>query len=178
MSLPVIATLLIIGVTIYQYNKIAKLKLLVSEGWSGIDVHLRERHDLIPNLVAVVKEYASHERTLLEDVTKSRGTNNKGELEQLESTISAGIGSILAIAEDYPDLKAGENFNDLSDQLVKIEDKIQFARRYYNGTVRNYNIAIKSFPGNIIANLFSFNQEAFFTVETSLRKENLDVTLD
>jgi len=141
----------------------------VEEGWSGIDVQLKRRANLIPNLIETVKGYMGHERELLEKVTELRSkamkAENVGEKARLEGELSRSLVNVLAVAENYPDLKANQNFLDLQEQLAKIEDEIQMARRYYNGTVRNLNIKIESFPSNIVANIFHFTKAEFFEIE-------------
>jgi len=170
-ALVVIFILLILGVLWFVriYNSLVRLKNLVEEGWSGIDVQLKRRADLIPNLIETVKGYMGHERELLEKVTELRSKAMKaekvGEKAKLEGELSRSLVNVLAVAENYPDLKANQNFLDLQEQLAKIEDEIQMARRYYNGTVRNLNIKIESFPSNIVANLFHFTKAEFFEVE-------------
>ena len=170
-ALVVIFILLILGVLwfVIIYNSLVRLKNLVEEGWSGIDVQLKRRADLIPNLIETVKGYMGHERELLEKVTELRSKAMKaekvGEKAKLEGELSRSLVNVLAVAENYPDLKANQNFLDLQEQLAKIEDEIQMARRYYNGTVRNLNIKIESFPSNIVANLFHFTKAEFFEVE-------------
>jgi LemA protein len=152
-----------------SYNGLVRLRNLVEEGWSGIDVQLKRRANLIPNLIETVKGYMGHERELLEKVTELRSKAMKaekvGEKARLEGELSRSLVNVLAVAENYPDLKANQNFLDLQEQLAKIEDEIQMARRYYNGTVRNLNIKIESFPSNIVANLFHFTKAEFFEVE-------------
>jgi len=170
-ALVVIFILLILGVLwfVIIYNSLVRLKNLVEEGWSGIDVQLKRRADLIPNLIETVKGYMGHERELLEKVTELRSKAMKaekvGEKAKQEGELSRSLVNVLAVAENYPDLKANQNFLDLQEQLAKIEDEIQMARRYYNGTVRNLNIKIESFPSNIVANLFHFTKAEFFEVE-------------
>ncbi len=157
------------GWLMISYNSLVRLRNLVEEGWSGIDVQLKRRADLIPNLIETVKGYMTHERELLEKVTtlrsKAMKAENIGEKARLEGELSRSLMNVLAVAEGYPDLKANQNFLDLQNQLAKIEDEIQMARRYYNGTVRNLNIKIESFPSNIVANLFHFNKADFFEIE-------------
>ena len=154
---------------IVLYNRLVRLRNMVGEGWSGIDVQLKRRANLIPNLVETVKGYMGHERDLLEKVTEllsqSMKTGNLSEKQQAESALSGGLARLFAVAEGYPELKANQNFQDLQKQLSDIEDQIQLARRYYNGTVRNLNIAIESFPGNLVAERFAFQTAEFFEIE-------------
>ncbi|MCB2147241.1 MAG: LemA family protein [Deltaproteobacteria bacterium] len=156
-------------VLVVLYNRLVRLRNMVREGWSGIDVQLKRRANLIPNLVETVKGYMGHERDLLEKVTELRSrslkTGDLSEKQQVESRLTGGLARLFAVAEGYPELKANQNFQDLQQQLAEIEDQIQLARRYYNGTVRNLNIAIESFPGNLVAGWFAFQTADFFEIE-------------
>ncbi len=160
---------------IVTYNSFIKGKNLIKEAWSGIDVQLKRRYNLIPNLVETVKGYSSHEKNLFENITNLRSQtiklNNLGEKAKTESELSGMLKNLFAVAEGYPDLKASQNFLDLQKQLSEIEEQIQYARRYYNGTVRNYNIRVESIPSNIIAAIFSFKQEPFFEITLVTEKE-------
>ena len=151
------------------YNKLVRGKHLVAEGWSGIDVQLKRRTDLIPNLLESVKGYMKHERELLSEVTKLRAesmqTKDVHAKSQVENALSRSLANLFAVAENYPDLKANQNFLDLQRQLGEVEDQIQMSRRYYNGTVRNFNILIESFPSNLVARQFNFIQAEFFEIE-------------
>jgi LemA protein len=151
------------------YNKLVRNKNLVAEGWSGIDVQLKRRTDLIPNLLESVKGYMKHERELLSEVTRLRAKSLKitdvPAKSQVENALSRSLANLFAVAENYPDLKANQNFLDLQRQLGEIEDQIQMSRRYYNGTVRNFNILIESFPSNLVAKQFNFSQANFFELE-------------
>jgi LemA protein len=153
------------------YNRLVKNKNHVDEGWSGIETQLKRRSNLIPNLVETVKGYATHEREALEAVTRLRNQtmsiNDVGERGQKEGELTAALGRLFAVAEAYPDLKANENFIGLQDDLSETEDQIQLARRYYNGTVRDMNILVESFPSNIIANNFSFSKAKFFEIDNA-----------
>lgn len=135
------------------YNKLVRGKHLVAEGWSGIDVQLKRRANLIPNLLESVKGYMKHERELLSEVTRLRAesmqTKDVTAKSKVENALSRSLASLFAVAENYPDLKANQNFLDLQRQLGDVEDQSQMSRRYYNGTVRNFNILIESFPSNI-----------------------------
>lgn len=163
------------------YNRLVRLKNMAREGWSGIDVQLKRRSSLIPSLVETVKGYMGHERGLLTEITdlrsKSLQTEKIGEKGTIETALSRSLGNVLAVAEGYPDLKASHNFMELQKELVDIEDQIQMARRYYNGTVRNLNIAIESFPSNLVANLFRFVQAEFFAIEDEAERKVPHVTL-
>lgn len=151
---------------IYAYNNFVTLKNLVAEGWSGIDVQLRRRADLVPNLVETVKGYAAHEDKIFRDLAELRAKSIQGgnvaETSAAAQAMSAALGRLFAIAEAYPELKADANFRDLQDKLAGIEDELQLSRRYYNGAVRNLNTAVESFPGNVIANFFKFTKAEFF----------------
>ena len=154
---------------IVLYNRLVRLRNMVREGWSGIDVQLKRRANLIPNLVETVKGYMGHERDLLEKVTELRSRSMQagdlGEKQRVESALTGGLARLFAVAEGYPELKANQNFQDLQKQLSDVEDQIQLARRYYNGTVRNFNTAIESFPGNLVAGWFAFQPAEFFEIE-------------
>ncbi len=160
---------LILAGTIILYNRLIRLRNMVMEGWSGIDVQLKRRASLIPNLVETVKGYMAHERSLLTKIadlrSRSLQTEKVGEKGEIEIALSKSLGSLIALAEGYPDLKASQNFLEFQKELIDIEDQIQMARRYYNGTVRNLNTAVESFPNNIIAKLFTFVQAEFFAID-------------
>lgn len=151
------------------YNKLIKLRNMKEEGWSGIDVQLKRRSNLIPNLLESVKGYMGHERSVLEKVTelrtKSMNANSVDAKIAAESALTRSLGKLFAVAENYPDLKANQNFIDLQQQLSELEDEIQMARRYYNGTVRNLNVGIETFPNSIVAGMFNFEQGEFFEIE-------------
>ncbi|HOP40951.1 MAG TPA: LemA family protein [Geobacteraceae bacterium] len=161
--------LIFISVIALIYNRLVRLRNMVREGWSGIDVQLTRRAALIPNLVETVRGYMEHERNLLFEIadlrSRSLRTQKVGEKGEIETALSRSLGSLMAVAEGYPDLKASENFLALQKELADIEDQIQMARRYYNGTVRNLNIAVESFPSNLVAGLFAFFQAEFFALE-------------
>lgn len=158
------------------YNLFIKGKNLIKEAFSGIDVQLKRRYDLIPNLLETVKGYASHEKELFEKIadlrSRSISSSNIQEKANTESQLSGMLKNLFAVAEAYPELKANQNFLDLQKQLSEIEDQIQLARRYYNGTVRNYNTRVESIPSNFVANIFGFKEEEFFEVELATEKEN------
>jgi len=160
---------LLATILIVLYNRLVRLRNMVREGWSGIDVQLKRRANLIPNLVETVKGYLGHERELLEKVTALRSQSlqggSPGKQQTLAQALTGGLARLLAVAENYPELKADRNFQDLQQQLADIEDQIQMARRYYNGTVRNFNTAIESFPGNLVAGRFAFGPADFFEIE-------------
>jgi LemA protein len=165
--LGVVGLLAVGGVAIY--NKLVRNKNLVAEGWSGIDVQLKRRHDLIPNLIEAVKGYMGHERGVLEKVTELRAqslkTQGVGDKARVEGALGAALGNLFAVAENYPDLKASQNFIQLQQSLADIEEQIQLARRYYNGAARNLNILIGSFPSNLVAQNFGFAPVEYFEIE-------------
>jgi len=149
------------------YNSMVKRKNHVEDGWSGIDVQLKRRHNLIPNLVETVKKYASHEKEVMETVTKLRNVsaNTKETSANQEQLISNALSGLMVQVEAYPELKADANFRDLQKQLSDLETEIQYARRYFNGAVREYNTLIQSFPAVLIAQKFGFNQAEFFELD-------------
>lgn len=152
------------------YNGLVRMRNMVQEAWSGIDVQLKRRTDLIPNLVSTVKGYAAHEKGTLEEVIRLRGVAQNaqgvGETAQAQGLLGAALGKLFALAENYPDLKANANFAQLQASLGEIEEQVQLARRYYNGAVRNLNIAVESFPSNLIAGRFGFEKAEFFELES------------
>ena len=160
---------------LYAYNALVKNKNLVAEGWSGIDVQLRRRADLVPNLVETVKGYASHEDKLFRDLAELRAKSIAGGSVSDQSAVgqamSAALGRLFAIAEAYPELKADANFRDLQDKLAGVEDEIQMSRRYYNGAVRNLNTMIESVPSNFVANSFGFTKAEFFEIGDPAARE-------
>lgn len=161
------------------YNRLVKKRNHVEDGWSGIDVQLKRRHDLIPNIVNVVKKYAEHEQETLEKVINLRnaaqGSHTPGKQSQDEQKLSQALSGLMVQVEAYPDLKANTNFIDLQQQLQKIEDDIQYARRYYNGAVREYNTAVQSFPSSVIANKYNFLEAEFFELDKPSDAENPEV---
>lgn len=154
---------------ISAYNGLVRKRNLVREGWSGVEVQLKRRANLIPNLVETVKGYMGHERGVLEEVTKLRNrslaTQGPEEQGRAESRLSGVLGNIFALAENYPELKASTNFLELQGSLSQVEEQIQLARRYYNGAVRALNNAVESFPNNLIAAPLGFAQAEFFELE-------------
>ena len=170
--LGVVVVLLLGAVTIY--NKLVTNKNMVAEGWSGIDVQLKRRNDLIPNLIETVKGYMGHERGVLDQVTelrtKSQAAQSVGDKAKVEGAMGAALANLFAVAENYPDLKASQNFMDLQKSLADIEDQVQLARRYYNGTARNFNILIQSFPSNLMASAFGFTTVEYFEIEDAAER--------
>lgn len=171
--------LILLGVIIlwfvFTYNRLVTLKNRAKEAWADIDVQLKRRYNLIPNLVETVKGYASHERELFERVTQARakamGVQDLKEKGEAENMLSNTLKSLFAVAENYPNLRASENFQKLQDELTDAEDKIQSARRFYNGNVRDFNIKIESFPDNIVASLFGFKKMDFFEIKEPETRE-------
>lgn len=175
---------------IFAYNNFVKLTQRTKEAWADIDVQLKRRYDLIPNLIETVKGYAAHERGVFEEVTNARAKATQVHVdpsnitaEQItamagaESALGASLGKLLAVAEAYPDLKANQNFAQLQTELTDTENKIQAARRFYNGNVRDLKIALQSFPSNIVGNTFNFKEEQFFELaEGSEEREPVKVS--
>ena len=165
-----VAVLIAIGLyAIVVFNRLIRARNLVREGWSGIDVQLVRRSDLIPNLVETVKGYAGHERTLFAEIAQKRtqalNTTGVSSRAAAEQELQASVRRMLAVAEAYPELKASQNFLELQKQLAELEDQLQLARRYYNGTVRDYNIGIQSFPDLLLARAFGFREEPYFETD-------------
>ena len=167
--LGVVVVLLLWAVSLY--NKLVTNKNLVAEGWSGIDVQLKRRNDLIPNLIETVKGYMGHERGVLDQVTelrtKSQAAQGVADKARVEGAMGAALANLFAVAENYPDLKASQNFMELQKSLADIEDQVQLARRYYNGAARNFNILIQSFPSNLMAGAFHFTPVEYFEIEAA-----------
>ena len=151
------------------YNKLVSLRNTAQSSWSDIDVHLKKRYDLVPNLVETVKGYASHEKTVFEKVTEARSmatrASSPAEKARTENVFLDTLKSLFAVAEAYPELKANANFIQLQSQLKELEDNIESARRYYNAVVRDFNTLIESFPSNMVASSFRFQKEEFFGLE-------------
>ena len=170
-----VIALIIVGILavflIYIYNSLVRAKTRVDEAWSDITVQLKRRLDLIPNLIETVKGYAKHEKTIMEEVTKTRAEamNAQGpkETAKAENMLEGALKSLFAVSENYPDLKADQNFKALQDELVDTEDKIQASRRFYNGSARDLNIKIKTFPNIIFAGALGFKEYEFFEVDDS-----------
>ncbi len=163
----VFLTVFLLGVT--QYNRLVRSRQMAQEGLSGIDVQLKRRADLIPNLLETVKGYMGHERQVLEKVTELRvrslQAGSVAEKGQVEGLLSRALGNLFAVAENYPDLKASQNFIELQKSLADIEEQLQLSRRYYNGAARNLNILVDSFPSNIVARMFGFTSVEYFELE-------------
>ena len=157
------------------YNGLIRMRNLTKEAWSGIDVQLKRRHDLVGNLVNSVKGYLTHEKEILTKVAEMRAMAGQAQgvaqTAQAESGLSQALGRLFAVMENYPNLKGNENVMHLQNQLVSLEDELQMARRYYNGNVREMNTVIESFPSNIIANTFHFEQAEFFELDSAEERE-------
>lgn len=177
--IPIAAVAVLAGWLMAVYNGLIKLKNQVDEGWSDIDVQLKRRHDLIPNLIETVKGYAKHEKELFENVTKARSEamNAKApeDVAKAENALMGTLKSLFAVAENYPALKANENFAKLQDELTDTENKIQASRRFYNGVVRDFNIKIEVFPNNLVSKMFGFIKREFFEIENAEERKNVEV---
>ena len=167
-----VVAIFLYGVTIY--NRLVKLRTMVEEAWSSIDVMLKKRHDLIPNLVETVKGYATHERETFESVTRARNAavnaNGLQEKEAAEKNLNQAMMNLNAVAEQYPDLKANANFMQLQAEISALEGDIEKSRRYYNGTVRENNILVETFPSSIVANQYKFTKSPFFELENGAER--------
>ncbi|MBS3143251.1 LemA family protein [Candidatus Woesearchaeota archaeon] len=173
--------LIILGVIILYiivaYNSLIVLRTRISNAWSQIDVQLKRRYDLIPNLISTVKGYVKHEKTVLNELTKARSNLIKGSMEskaRASNQITDALKSVFAVAENYPQLKANENFKLLQEELSGTESKIAYARQFYNDSVMSFNIKVQRFPTSIIANAFNFKEKEFFKAEGK-EKENIKV---
>lgn len=158
--------------TVLVFNRLVRARNQQAEAWAGIDVQLRKRHDLVPPLVAAVRAYAAHESGVLVGVTeaRSRAERDPNRTDGAERDLTLGLRGLLALAEAYPNLKADENFRQLAEQLVAVEDDLQYARRYYNGSVRDFRNLAQCFPNNLAASLFGFEPGAFFEVESAAER--------
>ncbi len=165
---------------VWAYNRLVRLRNQVDEAWAGIDVQLQRRYELVPNLVATVKGYVKHESGVLERVTRLRKNPQMAmdERASQESGLSRSIGRLFALAEDYPKLKASEGFRQLHSSLVDIEDHLQYARRYFNGSVRDNNNLAEGFPALFIARLFGFQSAVFFEIELASQRLAPDVDME
>jgi LemA protein len=164
----VVVVILLLYVVV-TYNALVRLRNMTREAWSGISVQLRRRTDLVPNLVETVKAYATHEKSVFEDIATHRATSiaatSVPAQSRAEQALGSALGRLMAVAEAYPDLKADANFRNLQDNLSGIEDQLQMARRYYNGAAREQNIRVESFPANVVAKSFGFHQEPYFELD-------------
>ncbi len=178
MSIPLIVLVFVVVVAFYliiSFNRLVTLKNRTKEAWSDIDVQLKRRYNLIPNLVSAVKGYASHEKELFEKVSAARsaamGATSVGERAQAENALAGTLKTLFAVSEAYPELKASTNFLELQKELTDTEDKVQAARRFYNANVRDLNTQIQVFPTNLIASMFGFKKMDFFELETAEEKQ-------
>src|SRR3954465_2838385 len=170
--------IVILGWFWMAYNGFVTLTQRVKEAWSDRDVQLKRRYDLIPNLVETVKGYAAHEKTVFENVTNARSnaiaagaTGSPEQRAQAENVLTGALRSVFAVAEAYPQLQASQNFRDLQEQLGATEDKIAFARRFYNGNVRDYNTSLQTFPTTVLAGMFGFRAEQYFELADAKERE-------
>jgi LemA protein len=172
----VLAAVVLIGL---MYNSLVQLRVRAESAWSDIDVQLKRRHDLIPNLVETVKGYAAHEKGVFENVAKARSmamsATSPEQRGQAEGMLTQALRGLFAVAENYPQLQASQEFTQLQGSLNEVENSIQNARRYYNAVVRDLNTRIQSFPTNLIANMFGFQQKQFFQVDSAADRENVAV---
>lgn len=176
--LGLVLLLLIVGALAFvglMYNSLVGLRVRADSAWSDIDVQLKRRHDLIPNLVETVKGYAGHEKSTFENVTKYRSmamqATGPADRAQAEGQLTMALKSLFAVAENYPQLRASENFSSLQKSLAEIEDNLQNARRYYNAVVRDLNTSIQVFPKNLVASMFGFQPRAFFELDAAAERE-------
>lgn len=180
--LAILAAIVLYAITLY--NTLVKKRQMANEGWSGIDVQLKRRADLIPNMLEAVKGYMSHEKDTLAEVTELRTRaqslpdDDVAGRARVEGMLSGALGRLLAIAENYPDLKASQNFIDFQEALEDTENKLEMARRYYNGTVRDLNVMIEQFPSNLVANQFNFEKREFFEIEEATDRAVPEVSFD
>lgn len=179
----IIIAVVLFGAIVAIYNSFVKLRTRSKEAWADIDVQLKRRYDLIPNLVETVKGYAKHEREVFENITKARAsaisaeeTGDPKKVAEAENQLAGTLKTLFAVAENYPDLKASNNFVELQRELRDTEDKIQAARRFYNRNVRDLNIKVEMFPSNIIAKMFGFKKKDFFEIEDPKERENVNVS--
>jgi LemA protein len=175
----VVIVVLVLLWGVITYNRFISLGKKCEESWSDVLVQLKRRHDLVPNLVNAVKGYMAHEKVVLEEVTKFRAINageSVTKTAESENMFTQALGKLFAVAENYPDLKAGENFLSLQRTMYEVEDEIQMSRRYYNGTVRNYNTLVEMFPSLIVAKMFSFMLKDFFELENPNEREVPEVS--
>jgi len=178
-STPAILTVLLVFATmsffIYIYNRLIRLRNMANEAWSGIDVQLKKRHDLIPNIVNIVAGYASHEKKLFESITMLRAQGVSADTVKTQETAEVGlcraIDKLFVVVENYPELKANQNFLELQRELAKVENDIQRARRYYNGSVRNYNILVEQFPSNLVARVANHRSRDFFDINNQTERQ-------
>jgi len=182
MPLIIIIVVALLIYVMFTYNSMIKLRNQVKEAWSDIDVQLKRRYNLIPNIVETIKGYAAHEEAVFTKVTEARANainaTSKKDQSAAENMLSGALKSLFAVAENYPELKANENFMQLQNELVDTEDKIQSARRFYNSITRDFNTKIQQFPSSLIAQAFTFKPEEFFEIEEAKERENVEVSFN
>ena len=181
MKIVLILVLFLAVYCIYIFNSIIRLKVRIKNAWADIDAQLKRRHDLVPNLVEIVKGYASHEKRTFEETASARANavnaSSPGEASHAENNLQGAIKSIFAVSENYPQLKANTNFLELQKALTDVEDKIQYARRYYNAVVRDFNTKIQVFPNNFVAGVFHFNKADFFQLESAADRKAVEINV-
>jgi len=174
--------IVIVGYVVFAFNKLVRLKVRAKNAWADIDVQLKRRWDLVPSLVTTVKTYAAHERNLLEEVTKARAgameAQALGKRGDAEKGLTSRLGRLLAVAENYPELKANENFMKLADQLAEVEDTLQNARRYYNAVVRDSNTMIQQFPHMLVAQTCGFRKMEYFQLDSESERSSVEVRME
>ena len=179
MILLVIVVVLVVAFVIASYNGLVQLRVRADSSWSDIDVQLKRRHDLIPNLVETVKGYAAHEKSTFEDVAKYRSmamqATTPADRGAAEGQLTSALKSLFAVAENYPQLQASQQFLALQGSLGDVENALQEARRYYNAVVRDFNTKLQSFPSNLVGSMFGFQQKQFFALDTPSDRENVAV---
>ena len=175
----IIGLIVLAGFLIGFYNGVIRIRNRSEEAWADIDTQLKRRYDLIPNLVETVKGYAKHEKGTFENVTKARnmamGAEGMADKAQAENMLTSTLKTLFAVSENYPELKANTNFMDLQRTMTAIEEKIQLARRYFNGTVKEFNTKIEVFPGNVMAKIFSFLKKEYFEIDEE-EQQNVKVS--
>lgn len=175
----IIVVVVIAGFLIAMYNGLVQLRVRADSSWSDIDVQLKRRHDLIPNIVETVKGYATHEKSTFENIARYRSAamqaTTPAEAGVAEAQLTTALRGLFAVAENYPQLRASEQFTSLQAALQEVEGAIQNARRYYNAVVRDYNTKVQSFPTNMLAGMFGFQQKQFFQLDTPAERENVAV---
>lgn len=179
MIILIIVVVVIVGFLVAMYNGLVQLRVRADSSWSDIDVQLKRRHDLIPNIVETVKGYAAHEKTTFENIARYRSAamqaTTPAEAGVAEAQLTTALRGLFAVAENYPQLRASEQFTSLQASLQEVEGAIQNARRYYNAVVRDYNTKVQSFPTNVLAGTFGFQQKQFFQLDTPAERENVAV---
>ena len=173
LALALSPVLIVLIWSVATYNRLVSLRNLIRDAWANVDTELRRRYDLIPNLVETVKAYVAHERAVIESVTEARAramgaTGTPEQQANVENELGRTLGGLFAVCEGYPDLKASQNFLQLQHELVNTEDRIQAARRFFNGNVREFNTLVESFPSNVIAGMFHFERWEYFEVEEAI----------